>query len=67
MVEDKGEIVEHLMFRKSYGEGSGVGVNKTRLKSGDVTFGSLKTENGKLYAFVSDGQFTDDVIEPPLP
>lgn len=63
MLEEKGEVIEHLMFKKSYGEGSGVGVNKGRLKSGDITFGSLKTENGKICAFVSDGKFTDDEIE----
>lgn len=64
MVEEKGEIIEHLMFKKSYGEGSGVGVNKTQLKSGNVTYGSFKTENGKLIAFISEGTFTDDEIEP---
>lgn len=64
MVEQKGDIIEHLMFKKSYGAGSGVGVNKTQLKTGNVTYGSLKTEDGRLVAFVSEGRFTDDEIEP---
>ena len=64
MLTEKGEIIEHKMFKKTFGEGSGVGVNKSSLKSGDVTYGSLKTENGKLIAFVSEGTFTDDEIEP---
>ena len=51
------------MFKKSYGAGSGVGVNKGQIKSGAITFGSVKTENGKVCAFVTEGEFTDDVIE----
>lgn len=63
MCEGKGRVTEHLMFKKTYGAGSGVGVNKTKIKSGDITFGSVKTEDGKVYAFVTDGKFTDDPIE----
>lgn len=63
MLEGKGTIIEHLMFKKCFGEGSGVGVNKGKLKSGEITFGSLKTENGRISAFVSDGEFTSDEIE----
>lgn len=63
MLTEKGEIIEHKMFKKTFGDGSGVGVNKSTLKSGNVTYGSLKTENGRLTAFVSEGAFTDDEIE----
>lgn len=63
MCEGKGEVIEHLMFKKTYGAGSGVGVNKTKIKSGDITFGSIKTEDGKIFAFVTEGKFTDDPIE----
>ena len=63
MLEGKGETQEHLMFRKSYGEGTGVGINKGKIRSGKVTFGSIKTENGKVYAFVSDGEFVDDPFD----
>ena len=63
MMEGKGKTEEHLMFKKSYGAGSGVGVNKGQIKSGPITFGSVKTENGKVCAFVTEGNFTDDVIE----
>jgi len=64
MLEGKGEIIEHLMFKKSFGAGTGVGVNKGRIKDGKITFGSVKTENGKIYAFLSEGEFTNDEIEP---
>ena len=62
-LEGKGEIIEHLMFKKSFGEGSGVGVNKGKIKSGDITFGSIKTENGEVCGFITEGKFTDDPIE----
>ncbi len=63
MLEGKGEIIEHLMFKKTFGEGTGVGVNKGRIKAGDITFGSVKTENGKICGFATECKFTDDPIE----
>ncbi len=63
MMEEKGETIEHLMFKKTYGPGSGAGVNKAKIRSGDITWGSMRTENGKVWAFVSDGKFTDDQFD----
>ena len=63
MMNGKGKTIEHLMFKKTYGDGSGVGVNKAEIRSGSITFGSLKTEGGKLAAFVSDGEFTEDAFD----
>ena len=62
MMEGKGVIEQHLMFKKSYGDGSGVGLNVGKLIRGDVTVGSFKTENGELCAFVTEGKFTNDEI-----
>ncbi|MBQ4137622.1 MAG: hypothetical protein IJD67_05865 [Clostridia bacterium] len=62
LMQGKGKIEEHLMFRKSYGEGSGVGINKGKFIVGDVTIGSFKTENGRLCAFACDGELTDDSL-----
>lgn len=62
MMQGTGKIEEHLMFRKSYGEGSGVGINKGKFITGDVTVGSFKTENGQLCAFVAEGELTDDKL-----
>lgn len=62
LMQGKGKIEEHLMFKKSYGEGSGVGINKGRYITGDVTVGSFKTENGRLCAFVCEGELTDDAL-----
>jgi L-fucose isomerase-like protein len=63
MMKGKGVIEEHLMFKKAYGEGSGVGVNVGEIMTGNVTLGSFKTEDGKLSAFVTEGELTDDKIE----
>lgn len=62
MMTDKGIIREHLMFRKSYGEGSGVGINTGRFMAGKVTVGSFKTENGRLCSFVCDAELTDEAM-----
>jgi L-fucose isomerase-like protein len=62
MMSGKGTIKEHLMFKKSYGEGSGVGINTGEFIKGDVTIGSFKTENGRLCSFVSEGVFTNDKL-----
>ena len=62
LMAGKGKIEEHLMFKKSYGEGSGVGINKGKYLTGDITIGSFKTENGKLCSFAADGKFTEDEL-----
>ncbi len=63
MLDGETHVEEHLMFKKSYGDGSGVGLRVGKVKAQDVTIGSMKTENGKLCAFSADGRLTDDEIE----
>jgi L-fucose isomerase-like protein len=64
LLKGKGKTGEHLMFKKSYGPGSGVGINKGEFRTGlDITFGSAKTENGKIHAFLGEGNLTNDDIE----
>jgi L-fucose isomerase-like protein len=64
LLSGKGITEEHLMFKKSYGPGSGVGINKGEFRTGlDITFGSAKTENGKICAFLGEGRLTKDAIE----
>jgi len=62
LMQERGHIEEHLMFRKSFGEGSGVGINKGKIITGDVTVGSFKTEDGALCSFVTEGELTDDSV-----
>lgn len=61
-MKGKGEIQEHLMFKKTYGDGNGVGINKGECIACDVTVGSLKTENGDICTFVTEGKLTDDTL-----
>ncbi|MDR1565899.1 MAG: hypothetical protein LBS48_01285 [Treponema sp.] len=64
LLKAKGTTEEHLMFKKSYGPGSGVGINKGEFRTGlDITFGSAKTENGKICTFLGEGRLTSDDIE----
>ena len=63
MMQERGEIREHLMFRKAYGEGSGVGVNIGKLYEGKATVGSFKTEGGQLWAFATEGNLEEGDIE----
>ncbi len=63
LLEGKGHIEEHLMFKKTYGEGSGVGLNVGKIAAGDVTLGSMKTENGKVWAFAAEGTIVDEPLD----
>lgn len=63
MLKGKGHIEEHLMFKKSYGPESGVGLRVAEVQDGEVTIGSFKTEDGKLWSFATEGRITDDPIE----
>ena len=64
LMKGKGVTEEHLMFKKSYGPGSGVGINKGEIRKGlNITFGSAKTENGKICTFLGEGYLTNDEIE----
>lgn len=63
LLEGKGHIEEHLMFKKSYGDESGVGLNVARILRTEVTIGSMKTEDGKLWSFTTEGRLTDDELD----
>ena len=63
MLCGKGCIGEHLMFKKAYGPGTGIGIFGGEMKAMPLTVGSFKTEDGKLCAFVTEGEATDDKIE----
>lgn len=59
----KGQIVDHPMFAKSYGDGCGWGANVGRIAPTDMTYCSAKTEGGKLVFYLGEGRITDDPIE----
>lgn len=63
MLCGRGCIGEHLMFRKAYGPGTGIGIFGGEVSPMPLTIGSFKTEDGKLCAFVTEGEATDEKIE----
>ncbi len=63
LMTEKGQIVEHPMFAKSFGAGCGWGCNVGRISASSMTFASSKTEDGKLIFYLGRGQFTGEPIE----
>ena len=59
----KGHVIDHPMFSKTCGAGCGWGPNVGRIAPCAMTYGSSKTEDGKLTFYVDEGRFTDDPIE----
>jgi L-fucose isomerase-like protein len=63
LMEGKGEVVDHPMFAKSLGAGCGFGCNVGRIASSPMTFASSKTQDGKLYFYMGEGEFTGEPIQ----
>lgn len=63
MLCGRGCIGEHLMFRKAYGPGTGVGIFGGDVQAMPLTVGSFKTEDGRLCAFVTEGEATGEPLE----
>lgn len=63
LFEDHPTIGEHLMFKKSYGEGTGIGIVNGKIRTGKVTVATAKTEDGKIWGFTTDGKLTDDTFD----
>ncbi len=62
MMTAKGKIVDHPMFAKALGDGCGWGPCVGRIAPSSMTFGSLKTEAGKLVCYLGEGEITGDPI-----
>ena len=58
----KGKVTDHKMFAKT-SPGCGWGSNEGRIRAFPATLSNCKTENGKLTVYVTEGDFTSDVIE----
>ena len=63
LMAEQGHVEEHLMFKKTYGEGSGVGLSVGKIATNKITVASLKTENGEIHSFITEGEITNDPIE----
>ena len=62
LMTDKGCITDHKMIAK-FEPGIAWGTNEGRIRSFPMTYSNCKTENGKLYIYVSEGEITNDNIE----
>ena len=62
MMIGKGTVTDHSMIALAVGEGKSYGPNQGRIKPGKFTFGSLLTKDGKLKAYLGEGEFTKDAI-----
>jgi len=58
MLVQKGLMDDHPILAKSMGPGVSVGVYNGRMKPGPVTVASLRTEDGRLRGFVTEGEIT---------
>lgn len=63
LMKEKGKVTSHKMFDKE-DPGSGFGTNEGRIGVFPMTYSNCKTENGKITVYVSEGEFTEDEIEP---
>jgi len=59
----KGEVIDHPMFAKALGAGCGIGCNVGRIAPNKITFASSKTEDGKLFLYMGEGEITSDPIQ----
>ncbi len=57
-----GTVTEHKMFAKN-DPGSGWGCNEGRIRAFPMTYSNCQTKDGKLIAYVSEGEMTDLPIE----
>ena len=62
LMQQKGTVTAHKMFEKD-DPGCGWGTNEGRIAAFPMTYSNCKTENGKITIYVSEGEFTSDMIE----
>ena len=62
LMMEKGIVTDHKMIAKA-APGNGWGANEGRIAAFPMTFTNCKMENGKIYMYASEGEFTKDEIE----
>ena len=58
MLAQKGLMDDHPILKKSMGPDTSVGVYNGKMKPGKITVASLRTEDGRLKGFVTEGEIT---------
>ena len=52
LMQGKGEIQQHKMLSKTYGEGCSWGLNVGKIITGEITYASARTDNGNIQYYV---------------
>lgn len=63
LMQGPGVVKEHKMLSKSYGQGCSWGLNVGKMKLGEYTYASMRTEDGELYFYVDKGEVVDLPVE----
>lgn len=59
MLTGKGMVDDHPILAKSMGPGTSIGVYNGKMKPGRIIVASLRTEDGRLKGFVTEGEITE--------
>ncbi len=63
LMNGKGKMVEHSILANSCGPGCSWGPVEGTLKPGIFSFASCKTEDGKVYMYLGEGEFAEEKME----
>lgn len=59
LMEGPGQVQQHKMLSKSYGQGCSWGLNVGKVKTGTITYCGMRTENGEVQFYVDTAQIVD--------
>ena len=59
LMEGPGEVQQHKMLSKSYGQGCSWGLNVGKVKTGTITYCGMRTEKGEVQFYVGTAQIVD--------
>ena len=62
MMTNRGRITDHSILATALGEGCGYGCRQGRIAPTPFTYGSARTEDGRICMYLDEGRFTDDPI-----
>ena len=63
LMEGPGQVQQHKMLSKSYGQGCSWGLNVGKVKTGTITYAGMRTENGEVQFYVG----TAEIVDAPVP
>ena len=64
LMEGPGEVQQHKMLSKSYGQGCSWGLNVGKVKTGTITFAGMRTENGEVQFYADTANIVDAPVAP---